>query len=54
MEEMVDEQWNIFFPLSEGREMERDNAQPIKKIFPEFTFFDTIGQIFMGSGKNRP
>ena len=44
-QEMLRQQLNIFAPLSQGRNLDRDDAQPIVEILPEATFGDLLIKI---------
>ena len=43
--EMTNQQGNIIYPLTEGRQMNRDQIDPIEKILAECVFFYHLGQV---------
>ena len=44
---MVDQQTDIFRPFTQGRQFNRENAEPIEEVGAEFTVLDHLNKITM-------
>ena len=52
LEEVLDQQRNIFAPVAQRRQIDVDDVQPVVKIFAEFLLFHHLAQIRIGGGQN--
>src|SRR5258708_28569830 len=53
LNEILHEVWNIGFPFAQGREVNRENIQPVVQIFAEFTILRHLLQDFVDR-RNAP
>jgi len=50
LQEIIDEQRDIFLALAEGRQGERDHVEPVIQVFPERILLDLGKKVFVGRG----
>src|SRR5258708_18072522 len=48
LNEILHEVWNIGFPFTQGRKINRENIQPVVQIFAEFTILSHSLQVLVG------
>ena len=48
--EMLNQQWNIFCPLTQWGKLNLDNPQPIIKVFAKFALLHQIGKLAIAGG----
>src|SRR5260370_7369075 len=46
--EMLDQGWNVFLPLTQGRQVKMHDVEPIKEIFAELSLLDQRSELFVG------
>src|SRR5258708_39519316 len=45
---MLDQGWNVFLPLTQGRQVKMHDVEPIKEIFAEIALLDQRSEMFVG------
>ena len=52
MQKEISQRGNIFFPLAQGRKVNRDHVEAKKEIFPKAALLDVLLEITIGRGDN--
>ena len=50
VQEMVDQEWDVFEPLAQGGHLDRHDVQPVEEIFAESAGGDGLGEDDVGGG----